>query len=68
VEVTVATPCVGDCDGDGYVTINELITLVNVDLGATDASACPSGIPSGREVDIVLILQAVDNALNGCSR
>ena len=61
-----AAACVGDCDGSGDVTVNELITLVNIDLGTADASACPNGIPSGAEVDIALIIQAVNNALTNC--
>jgi len=30
-----AQTCVGDCNGDGMVAINELITGVNIALGAT---------------------------------
>jgi len=59
-------PCVGDCDGTGGVTVDEIITLVNIALGNTQPSACPHGVPSGAEVDIALILQGVNNALNGC--
>lgn len=58
--------CVGDCDASGDVTVNELLTLVNIALGNAPLSACPSGVPSGREVDITLIVEAVNNALNGC--
>jgi len=61
-----AGSCVGDCDGSGAVTVNELITLVNIDLGTAQSSTCSHGIPSGGSVDITLIIQAVDNALNGC--
>jgi streptogramin lyase len=59
--------CIGDCDGSRDVTINELITMVNIALGGPQPSACPDGVPSGTEVDIALIIQAVNNALNGCS-
>jgi cysteine-rich repeat protein/predicted outer membrane repeat protein len=59
-------PCVGDCDGTGSVTIDELITLVNIALGTAQASACPHGVPSGAEVDVALIIHAVNVALNGC--
>jgi hypothetical protein len=58
--------CVGDCDSSGEVTVNELITLVNIALGTADNSACPHGIPAAATVDISLIIQAVNNALNGC--
>jgi hypothetical protein len=59
--------CTGDCDGDGTVTVDEILTLVNIALGNADATACPNGIPSGAQVDVALILTAVNNALNGCS-
>ena len=58
--------CVGDCDGSGAVTVDELITLVNITLGNVPPSACAHGIPADVEVDIALIIQAVNNALNGC--
>jgi len=58
--------CVGDCDGSGDVTVNEIIILVNIDLGTADASACPHGIPSGETVDVTLIVKAVGYALTTC--
>jgi hypothetical protein len=58
--------CVGDCDANGSVAINELITLVNIALGSEEPSACVDGVPSGVEVDISLIIQAVNNALSSC--
>ncbi len=64
--VSFVNSCVGDCDGSGDVTVNELIALVNIALGNAPASACNNGVPSGRAVDIALIVQAVNDALNGC--
>ncbi len=61
-----ATACVGDCDGSGEVTVDELITLVNIDLGTSSPLACANGIPSGAAIDITLIIQAVNIALNNC--
>ena len=58
--------CVGDCDGSGMVTVNELVILVNIDLGYLDVSACPDGIPPGTPVNIALLIQAVNNLLLGC--
>jgi len=55
---------VGDCSGTGSVTISGIITLVNIALGNAEASACPHGIPSGSDVNIALIIQAVNNALS----
>jgi hypothetical protein len=58
--------CLGDCDSSGSVDVNEIITLVNIALGNADSSACPHGITAGATVDIGLIIQAVNSALNGC--
>jgi hypothetical protein len=38
--------CCGDCDGDGQVSINELITAVNSSLGMCSAAPTPTP-PSG---------------------
>jgi len=62
----MTTPCVGDCNGDHSVTVDEILTMVNIALGNADATACPNGIPSGAQVDVALILTAVNNALTGC--
>jgi len=57
--------CAGDCDGTGSVTVDEIITLVNIALGNAQASACQHGVPSGAEVNVALIIQAVNAALSG---
>lgn len=61
-----SAPCIGDCDGDQAVTVDEILILVNIVLGSAQASECPHGIPSGAEVDIAVIIQAVNNALTNC--
>ena len=61
-----STTCVGDCTGTHTVAINDLITLVNIALGTAQPSACRSGVASGAEVTVAMIIQAVNNALNGC--
>jgi len=58
--------CVGDCDGGLVVTVDELITLVNLALGNTLPSACAHGIPDGAVLDIALLIRAVNDALGGC--
>jgi len=45
---------------------NNLITLVSIALGTVPSSACPDGVPSGADVTVAVIIQAVNNALNGC--
>jgi hypothetical protein len=58
--------CAGDCAGNGEVTVDEIIILVNIALGSTGPSACPHGVPDGRAVDITLIVQSVGYALTTC--
>ena len=60
--------CVGDCNGDGSVTVNELILMVNIALGILPPSACPAGDANhDGSVTITEIITAVNNALNGCA-
>lgn len=59
--------CVGDCDGEGTVAINELILGVNIALGSADVSQCEAMDPNGNgEVSINELISAVNNALDGC--
>jgi len=61
--------CYGDCTGDGAVTIDELITLVNIALGNATVDACPQALDERfcpGEVFVDCILRAVNNALVGC--
>jgi hypothetical protein len=37
------TPCLGDCNGTGRVTVDELVTIVNIALGNLSASSCQAG-------------------------
>jgi Protein of unknown function (DUF1566) len=55
--------CVGDCSGDKVVTINEIVTCVNIDFGSADLSICPA---CSSTVAITDLIAAVNNALNGC--
>ncbi len=57
-------PCAGDCNGDGSVTVDELLTLGDIALGKP--GSCPSGVPPGATVDISLIITAVNHALAAC--
>jgi hypothetical protein len=65
---TIPTPvCAGDCGADGVVTINDLLTMVNISLANGRVSACEAG-DANRDGQIAVdeILMAVNNALNGC--
>lgn len=59
--------CVGDCDGDGAVSVSDLVTGVRISLGAAPLSDCPAfdATPDG-EVRIAELVMAVGNTLNGC--
>jgi hypothetical protein len=60
------TPCLGDCDGDGAVTVAELIAGVNMVLNG-DPAGCPAMDGNGDgEVVIADLISAVSNALDGC--
>ncbi|MBI4515325.1 MAG: hypothetical protein HY699_05860 [Deltaproteobacteria bacterium] len=59
--------CVGDCDGDSEVTVDELIRGVNIALGSVDLEVCPSfDTDSDNEVTIDELIQAVNYALGSC--
>ncbi|HEX7406594.1 MAG TPA: C25 family cysteine peptidase [Candidatus Binatia bacterium] len=59
--------CVGDCNTDGAVTVDDILTMVNIALGNADVSRCISGDASGDGMfTIDEILTAVNNVLNGC--
>ncbi|MFI5395104.1 MAG: hypothetical protein ACHQ9S_06180 [Candidatus Binatia bacterium] len=61
------TACGGDCDGNGSVTVDEILTMVNLALGGGEISVCPAADINGdNQVTVDEILTAVDHALNGC--
>jgi YVTN family beta-propeller protein len=62
-----APVCEGDCDGDGDVTVDELLTAVNINLRNGPFGACPAfDTGSNGHVPIDALLRAVNNALSGC--
>ncbi len=64
---TPVSLCPGDCNGNGEVTIDELVMMVNIALGARPLSDCEAG-DSTRDGEITIdeIIRAVTRALNGC--
>lgn len=59
--------CVADCNHDQSVTIDDLITAVNIAFNPALLANCPSTDVSGdKEVAIDEIIMAVNAALNGC--
>jgi cell division septation protein DedD len=66
--LTPTPSCAGDCDGNGEVTVAEIITLVNVAIGNADPTTCPAGDRNhDGQITVNEIVQAVNAALNGCS-
>ena len=65
---TPPTPsCVGDCNGNGTVAINELILGVNIALGSASIDECTAFDENGNGmVGINELVAAVNNALDGC--
>src|ERR1700687_2046780 len=60
--------CVGDCDGSGDVTVNELITMVNIALNLQPLSACVAGdADSSGDITVNEIIAGVNNALSQCT-
>jgi len=59
--------CTGDCDGDGQVTVSNLITAVNIALGSLPITDC-AAIDSDGDGDVTVseLIQAVNAALIGC--
>lgn len=59
--------CVGDCSGDGVVTVDEIITGVSIALGAVAVDQCtPIDADGDRRVTVDEIITAVTAALTGC--
>jgi YVTN family beta-propeller protein len=63
-----AQTCVGDCDQNGRVTVDELLLGIDIALGNAQLDACPELDPGGNGVvTLSELLTAVNNALNGCA-
>jgi hypothetical protein len=61
-----AVPCPGDLNGDGIVTINEIIEAVNAALNSCAADPCPGDLNGDQVVSIDEIIRTVIAALQGC--
>ena len=60
--------CVGDCNGGGEVTVDEIIKGVNIALGNAALDTCPQFDADGSgDVTINELIVAVNNALKGCA-
>lgn len=61
--------CPGDCNGDGVITVDEIVIGINVALGNRKASACPAfDIDASGTVTVDELVTAITVALSGCQR
>jgi len=66
-ELAVAQGCPGDCDDNGVVTIDEVLTLVRISLGEVSATECLAGdLNSDGFITVEELLAAVNSVLLGC--
>jgi hypothetical protein len=64
---TSGPTCAGDCDGSGEVTVDELVTMVNIALGNSPVTLCEAGdINRDGMITIDELVTAVGNALGTC--
>jgi hypothetical protein len=62
----VLNSCTGDCNGDGSVTIDEIIGLVNVALEQAALTCASADLNHDGQIEVNEIMAAVNNALEGC--
>jgi hypothetical protein len=65
---TPSLVCVGDCNEDGVVGVDELVLGIRIGLGEVAISAClPLDRDNNGAVDISENIVAVSNSLNNCA-
>ena len=61
-------PCVGDCDGNSEVTVDEILKGVSIALGENSVRECQVlDSDNDGQVTIDEIVISIARALNGCS-
>ncbi len=58
--------CLGDCDGDRRVAINELVVGVNIALDRSALGSCDRFDDGSGRVSVDVLVRAVRNSLAGC--
>jgi hypothetical protein len=59
--------CIGDCNGDEVVTVDELLTGINIALGAAATAVCESlDVNRDAAVRVDELLQGIEELLVGC--
>ncbi len=60
--------CIGACTDGVTVSVNDLLTVIEIAAGRTALAACPVADADGDDqVSLDEVLQAVNNALDGCA-
>src|SRR5512143_3186944 len=63
-----AAACAGDCNGNAMVTVDEVVTMLDLALGEVAVSACLAGDVNGDDMIAVNeIIAAVNRVLDGCT-
>ena len=61
-------PCAGDCNGDGTVTVDDLLQVISIAFGDAALDSCRSvDVDGDGMVRVDELLTAVQRALTGCS-
>jgi EF hand domain-containing protein len=65
---TVVITCAGDCNGNGLVSVDELITGVSIALQQAEIGTCPQ-FDTNRSGTVTVdeLVKAVNNALSECA-
>lgn len=64
---TCVDPCVGDCNSDGLVRVDELVAAVNIAIGDGNVNDCQAAdVNIDDEVSIDELISSVGSALTGC--
>src|SRR5574337_1103352 len=59
--------CVGDCNTDGPVTVEEILAMLSIALGNPPYVPCQAGDANGNgQITVDEIITAVNHALKGC--
>jgi ELWxxDGT repeat protein/cysteine-rich repeat protein len=64
---TAIPTCVGDCSGDGIVTIDELLSMVAAMLGDTNTACVAGDADRNGGITVDETITAVTHALRGCA-
>ena len=59
--------CLGDCNLNGTVTVDEVLVMINMALGTLAVQPCADG-NQNQQVTVDEILRALTNALRGCGQ